>query len=224
MDNASERRGAPCVHIVFGESGAILTALAFINRAYALCWRAASGSTPACQASALSYLEKRLGVEGLLNGQSLDLHYASLPHDKETTETIARGKTVSLIRLTLVLPAILGEASAREVQLLERIALYWGLSYQMIDDLKDLLQSTAEAGKTVARDLLLDRPNVAAAMGTSQAIERLTRFLRFGDNTLRNLLLARPALSFLANLRNELQIELARVIGDAEAMSSGGRS
>src|ERR1035437_7354689 len=36
MDNAQERRGAPCAHIVFGEAGAILSALALINRAYGL--------------------------------------------------------------------------------------------------------------------------------------------------------------------------------------------
>jgi len=31
-------------------------------------------------------------VNGLLNGQSLDLHYAALPHNRETTERIARAK------------------------------------------------------------------------------------------------------------------------------------
>ena len=224
MDNASERRGAPCVHKVFGESGAILTALAFINRAYSLCWRAARGAESNSQASALSYIEECLGVEGLLNGQSLDLHYASLPHNHETTEQIARGKTVSLIRLTLVLPAILGGASTREIQLLERIALYWGLSYQMVDDLKDILQSTSEAGKTVARDLLLDRPNSAATMGTSRAIERLARFLKTGDKTLNSLLVVRPSMSFLGNLRTQLQTELVSVIGNAELITSGERA
>ena len=39
MDNAVERRGAPCVHVEFGEATAILTALALINRAYALIWQ-----------------------------------------------------------------------------------------------------------------------------------------------------------------------------------------
>jgi geranylgeranyl pyrophosphate synthase len=137
MDNAMERRGVPCVHFAFGEAGAILTALALINRAYALSWRAASSCSQPCQTRALAYLEQCLGVQGLLNGQSLDLHYGTLPHNRATTERIARGKTVSLIRLTLVLPAMLGGASNRELQLLERIALYWGLTYQMVDDLKD---------------------------------------------------------------------------------------
>jgi geranylgeranyl diphosphate synthase type II len=223
MDNASERRGVPCVHLAFGETGAILAALALINRAYALIWRAVSGSSPHVQSRALAYIEQCLGLEGLLNGQSLDLHYATLPHNRETTEKIARGKTVSLIRLTLVLPAMLGGASAREIQLLERIALYWGLGYQMVDDLKDVLGSAAEAGKTVARDMLLDRPNVASAMGVSGAVERLTRFIHMGDRTLHRLLKSRLGLSFLGRLRSDLEKELVRVAGKVCAMPVGAR-
>ena len=223
MDNALERRGVPCVHFEFGEAAAILAALALINRAYALTWRAVSGSSPHVQSRALAYIEQCLGVEGLLNGQSLDLHYSTLPHNRETTETIARGKTVSLIRLTLVLPAMLGGASEREIQLLERIALYWGLGYQMVDDLKDVLDCAAEAGKTVARDLLLDRPNVASAMGIPAAIERFTRFIHMGDRTLQRLLQLRPGLSFLGKLRSDLEEELVRVTENACAITLGER-
>jgi len=224
MDNASERRGVPCVHLAFGDAGAILAALALINRAYALIWRSVSGSSPHLQSRALSYIEQCLGLEGLLNGQSLDLHYAALPHTRETTEKVARGKTVSLIRLTLVLPAMLGDASDREIQLLERIALYWGLGYQMVDDLKDVLESAAEAGKTVARDLLLDRPNVASAMGIPGAVERLTRFIHLGDRTLHRLLKSRLGLSFLDKLRSDLEEELVIVTGNVYTMPVGERS
>ena len=215
MDNAVERRDVPCVHLAFGEAGAILAALALINRAYALCWRAVAAAPQPCQASAQAYIEQCLGVDGLLNGQSLDLHYSTLPHNRETTETIARGKTVSLIRLTLVLPAMLGGASVRELQLMERIAQYWGLGYQMIDDLKDVLDSSAEAGKTVARDLLLDRPNAAHAMGVSGAVRRLTRFIHLGDVTLGRLLQTRPELWFLEKLRSDLEEELVHVTQNA---------
>jgi geranylgeranyl pyrophosphate synthase len=224
MDNASERRGVPCVHLAYGEAGAILASLALINRAYALIWRAVSSVSPQIQSLALTYIEKCLGVEGLLNGQSLDLHYATLPHNRETTERIARGKTVSLIQLTLVLPAMLGNATAREIQLLERIALFWGLGYQMVDDLKDVLGTAADAGKTVARDILLDRPNVASAMGIPDAIERLTRFIQLGDKTLHRLLISRPGLSFLGKLRSGLEEELVRVTRNASEMTVGARS
>jgi geranylgeranyl diphosphate synthase type II len=223
MDNALERRGAPCAHIVFGEAGAILSALAFINRAYALAWRAIGACPQSRQPQVLAYLEKRLGVEGLLNGQSLDLHYFNLPHNRETTELIARGKTVSLIRLTLVLPAMLGDASPRDVQLLERIAHFWGLGYQIVDDLKDVLQNTSETGKTVARDVLLNRPNIAVAIGTRGAVQRLARFIVLGDRTLRRLLRSRPALDFLENLRRDLDQELARVTQNACRLMEGDR-
>ncbi len=224
MDNASQRRGVPCVHLAYGEAGAILTALALINRAYALIWKATAGSSPSSQTQALAYIERCLGVEGLLNGQSLDLHYSTLPHNRETTEAIARGKTVSLIRLTLVLPAMLGDASAREIKLLERISMYWGLGYQMVDDLKDVLGSSADAGKTVARDALLDRPNIAAAAGIPQAVERLTRFIHLGDRALRLLLKSRPAMSFLERLRGGLETELIRVTQNACETAAGGHA
>jgi geranylgeranyl pyrophosphate synthase len=223
MDNAMERRGVPCVHFEYGEAAAILAALALINRAYALSWRAISTTPRECAARAMAYIEQLLGVHGLLNGQSLDLHYATLPHNRETTEKIARGKTVSLIRLTLVLPAMLGGASERELQLLERIALYWGLAYQMTDDLKDLLDSEANAGKTVARDLLLDRPNSATAMGIPGAVQRLLRFIDLGDRTLAQLLQARLGLAFLAKLRGGLEEELARITNNLRAEPAGAR-
>jgi len=219
MDNALERRGAPCTHLVFGEDGAILTALALINRAYALTWRAVSGAPRAQQSEALKFIEQCLGVDGVLNGQSLDLHYPDLPHSRETTERIARGKTVSLIRLTLVLPAMLGEAPARELQFIERISLFWGLAYQIMDDLKDILQNSGESGKTAARDVLLSHPNIAVVIGVRAAVQRLTRFIDLGDRVLRSLLASRPELDFLERLRNELQQELARVTRNSCALA-----
>lgn len=215
MDNGLERRGAPCTHIVFGEAGAILAALALINRAYALAWQAIAGCSQSRHADAMAYLERRLGVQGLLNGQSMDLNYFGLPHTRETTERIAQGKTVSLIRLTLVLPAILGDASRREIQLLERIAFFWGLGYQIVDDLKDQLRSAAETGKTVARDLLLDRPNIAAAIGVEGAAQRLARFIKLGDKTLCRLLQSRQSMEFLNDLRRDLDTELGWVTKNA---------
>jgi geranylgeranyl pyrophosphate synthase len=219
MDNAVERRGAPCVHVAFGESTAILSALALINRAYSLIWSAIAACPGGDRRQVMKYVESRLGVDGLLNGQSLDLHYSALPHTRETTERIARGKTVSLIRLTLVLPAMLGDAPAREVQLLERIAVSWGLAYQTIHDLKDVRLGAADTGKTAARDELLDRPNMASAIGICGAVEHLERLLSIGDRTLARLLVHRPSLSFLSTLRSDLEFELRHVTDNACQMA-----
>jgi geranylgeranyl pyrophosphate synthase len=215
MDHAIERRGVRCAHLAFGEAGAILAALSLINRAYALTWQAASNCKSDRQSRGLAYVEQHLGIGGLLNGQSLDLRYSHLPHDRQTTERIAIGKTVSLIRLSLVLPAILSGASAGEIRLLDRMAMYWGLSYQILDDLKDVLQSAAETGKTGARDVSLDRPNIALAIGIPNAVTRLTRLIHLGDRTLQRLLTTRPGVSFLGKLRDDLQTEADRITEDS---------
>ena len=223
MDNALERRGAPCTHLVFGEEGAILTALALINRAYALTWRAVAGSSYPGQVEALAFIENCLGVGGVLNGQSLDLHYSTLPRTLETTEQIARGKTVSLIRLTLALPAMLGGASLRELQQIERISIFWGLGYQILDDLKDVLQGSTPTGKTPARDASMNRPNIAAVIGISGSVRRLTRLIDLGDRAMRSLLVLRRELDFLKRLRCELQLELARVTRDSFVLVEKGK-
>jgi geranylgeranyl pyrophosphate synthase len=212
MDNALERRGSPCVHVEYGEAPAILSALALINRAYALTWRALSTGVPGRQSRAITYIERQLGLEGALNGQSLDLHYATLSHDEATTQRIAIGKTVPLIRLTLVLPAILGGASEREIHQLERLSMHWGLSYQILDDLKDVLRTSHETGKTVARDVLLNRPNMAVAIGLSEASKRLNRLIKLGDKTLTRMLQSRPSLAFMKQLRADMQRDMTEVI------------
>ena len=224
MDDALERRGAPCIHVEFGEAEAMLTALALINKAYELTWRAIAGCGQDRQLKALSYVEQCLGVGGLLNGQSMDLNYSSLKHDLQTTERIAMGKTVSLIRLTLVLPGILGGASPAELQLLDRVAICWGLSYQIVDDLKDVLHTPTKSGKTGSRDVSLGRPNIALAAGVEGAVQRLTRLIGIGDRMLQRVVGLRPGVAFLQELRSQLNTEADEMMVNACEYAAQGAS
>jgi geranylgeranyl diphosphate synthase type II len=125
------------------------------------------------------------------------------------------GKTVSLIRLTLVLPGILGGASPDELQLLDRIAVCWGLTYQIVDDLKDVLHTSEESGKTHSRDVSLGRPNIALAIGIAAALQRLARLIAIGDRMLQRLVDRRPAVAFLQELRVQLDAEANELIDTA---------
>lgn len=209
MDDATHRRGAMCVHQLYGEGAGILSALGLINRAYALLWQAAAQSAPARQAAALRYVESHLGLGGLLNGQSHDLHYSELPLAERSPQKIAMGKTVSLIRLSLVLPAMLGAPPPRVIRLLDRLAIFWGLAYQALDDLKDVLHEDARAGKTTARDNLLDRPNLALTLGASATIERLQKLVRFSARCVSRLQNLAPSLSCLDIPHQRLELEVA---------------
>jgi len=208
MDDASLRRGMPCAHQIHGEGAAILAALALINRAYSLVWKAVAGLPPEVQASALCYLERHLGIAGLLNGQSQDLHYSRLAHPQREPQSIAMGKTVSLIRLALVMPAIVAQARREEINLLERLAVLWGLSYQTLDDLKDVLYTEQGHGKTTARDAYLDRPNIALTMGIPESFDRIERLMNLASRTMTRLARRRGPLAFLREVRVQFNKEI----------------
>jgi geranylgeranyl diphosphate synthase type II len=211
MDDARLRRGMPCVHQVYGESAAMLAALGLINRAYALVWKSVAGLVPDVQADALGYLERYLGITGLLNGQSQDLHYGHLAHSVRDPQMVAIGKTVSLIRLSLVLPAIVAQARSEEFRLLDRLAKFWGLSYQTLDDLKDVLHSEEAHGKTGARDAHLDRPNLALSIGIEESFERIDRLMSLGNRVIARLTRRRERLGFLREVRVQLNREIANL-------------
>lgn len=211
MDDARTRRGMTCVHRVHGEGAAMLAALALINRAYALIWKSVAGIAPGAQGNALSYLEMYLGISGLLNGQSQDLHFAEMPRRRRDPQAVAMGKTVSLIRLSLVLPALVGQAGEVEIRLLERLAVFWGLSYQMLDDIKDVLHSDDSYGKTGARDAQLYRPNLALSIGVEECLDRIDRLMALDAKIVARLTRRNEQLGFLRDVRVQFKKEIATI-------------
>lgn len=180
MDDAKERRGRPCPHVRYGEAAAQLGALSFITRAYAMLWEVVSGLPARRRARATRLVEECLGVSGILNGQARDLHFGRGSRTPEDALSAARSKTVTLIRLTLLLPALIADAPARVLISLERAGESLGLAYQILDDFKDRVFSREESGKTVGRDADLGRPNFVLAAGREAALSRLRRLLRSG--------------------------------------------
>jgi geranylgeranyl pyrophosphate synthase len=186
MDDALERRGHPCPHVVHGEAAAILGALALITRAYTLLWEGIGES----RLAAAALVDECLGVAGILDGQARDVHFrreGASATAAEAAAEVAMAKTVPLIRLALVLPALVAGEGAATLDRLERLAVSWGLSYQILDDFKDRLMGPEETGKTAERDARLGRPNLPALAGPRTAFDRLRRRLAESRAILREL-------------------------------------
>lgn len=181
MDDARVRRGATCVHVVHGEAVALLAALALINRGYALLWQGIGPATAKRRATAGAWIDARLGVAGVLGGQAYDLSGWRGGQTAADVSAVAARKTADLLRLTLVLPALAGRGTPREIQLLDRLALLRGLAYQAADDVKDVLCPVAESGKSAGRDEELGRPNLVSAEGLPAALRRYRRLGETGD-------------------------------------------
>jgi len=180
MDDATVRRGHTCPHLTWGEAAATLGALALINQAYALLWDVIGGLPQERRTRASDLVRETLGVNGILNGQALDLNFADRNRSEDDVLEVAEGKTVTLIRLTTQLPAIAAGASDDEIERLEALSRCWGLAYQIVDDFKDTLMTREETGKSTARDEILQRPNLAMTAGTAGALERLDAMLATG--------------------------------------------
>jgi geranylgeranyl pyrophosphate synthase len=181
MDDARTRRGAVCLHVAHGEAVAMLAALAMINRGYALIWQGIRSASPARRAQAGEWLDARLGVHGVIGGQAADLKgWRGEQSAAEVSEVAAR-KTGDLLRITLALPAIVGNGTRREIRLLDHLGLLRGIAYQAADDLKDVLLSESGSGKTGGRDEALGRPNMILAEGFQATLQRFKRLRQTGD-------------------------------------------
>lgn len=210
MDDAHERRGRPCPHLSFGESSAILAALAFVHRGYGLLWEVLGPLPSAVRQQAIQLVDECLGLQGVLGGQALDLQFDRTVDGSEQIVRVARGKTVSLIRLTLTLTAVVAEASTLDIGHFERLSDSWGLAYQILDDARDRLLSGQEAGKSTARDDALGRPNFSIENGWDSTLSELETLL---ESSRREIAGLSRSVAAVDRLQAVLETETAEVRG-----------
>lgn len=209
MDDAQLRRGQPCAHRVHGEAAAILGALAFINRGYALVGGvfASTGGEPAAQAQV--ELDRCLGAAGLVGGQARDLAFADGVRSPREVGRVAVGKTAAMLVLALRLPVLAAGAGDEEMNTLRALGLYWGLAFQALDDLGDALTTTVVSGKTTGRDRALGRPSFALVLGVPATRRRIARWLALADAGIERLVAGRAGWARLREFQHEFKLAAA---------------
>jgi geranylgeranyl diphosphate synthase type II len=171
FDDASQRRGLPAVHKVYGEAMAVLVGDALLTRAFELL-----AETPPRLARRGLRIVKLLGratgsVEGIIGGQSLE----QVDFGTDIIERYHAMKTAALFRLAAEAGAT--AAGATDSTAWGEVGHSLGLAYQLADDLCDAVGSAEAAGKPVRRDTSLGRPNAVAAAGETVTRERLRSLL-----------------------------------------------
>ena len=154
MDDAALRRGRPTVHRVFGESVALLAALALLNRAYALVAEAATrlALRRYTTEDVVHHLAAAIGSDGLIGGQALDLLASPEEMNLDILEYIHSHKTGALFMAAGELGAMAAEARRRDLEVIARFAKNLGLAFQISDDLLDVLGTPEETGKDTGKD------------------------------------------------------------------------
>ncbi|CAO4143517.1 Farnesyl diphosphate synthase [Methylorubrum aminovorans] len=169
FDDAPMRRQKPSVHATFSVPLAVLTGDALIVAAFETLARGAARS-PARLASLVGLVARAVGSpSGIVAGQA----WESEPH-VDLVE-YQQAKTGALFAAATVAGAAAAGAAPLPWRLLGECL---GEAYQVADDLRDVACRQEEIGKPAGRDATLGRPNAAALLGMSGALERLRRLTR----------------------------------------------
>lgn len=134
MDNDDFRRGKPTCHKVFGEANAILAGDALFTTAFNIIAKYADRRVGL---SIIKELSDAAGADGMAMGQVLDLEHQKRKKSEDTSEKINLLKTAKLFEASAKVGALAAAADPRKVRALQRFGLYFGLSFQLVDDVLD---------------------------------------------------------------------------------------
>lgn len=171
LDNDDLRRGRKTTHVVFGEAIGILTGDALLTEAFV--WLA----RPPGDLRAIREVGEAVDSKGMIGGQVADLEAEAKQGTMEDLEFIHRNKTGKLLTASVVLGGILGGGSEEQIETLRAYGRAIGLAFQIVDDLLDQEQTSAELGKTAGKDLAQGKLTYPALMGAPAARERVTALL-----------------------------------------------
>jgi geranylgeranyl diphosphate synthase, type II len=181
LDNDDLRRGRPTCHKVFGEAIAILAGDALQTQAYEVLSRV--GCPPESRVRIIEEIARGTGtVNGMIGGQVVDLEAERTRPDAETLEYIHRSKTAALITASVVTGGIYAGASSAQVDHLRRFGQAIGLAFQIVDDVLDVTQTSAQLGKTAGKDVASEKATYPALFGLEESRKRAEGFLESAGN------------------------------------------
>jgi len=174
MDDSDLRRGRPSCHKSFDEATALLAGDALQPLAFELL---ATGyaANPALATALVRELALAAGSKLLVGGQTEDMD--GQENDADRIEFILLGKTAAMLSASFAMGAMVGGASAADVEHFRLAGRASGIAFQLVDDLLDLTADAAELGKPVGADAENGKSTYTAMHGvgaTKQRIEALT--------------------------------------------------
>ena len=139
MDNDDLRRGKPTNHVVFGEGTAILAGDGLLTYAFELMARQRQ-IAPEKLAQCIAIFAHAAGPAGMVGGQAFDLESEGNFHiGRDGLELLHQAKTGVIFKAAIDLAALLGDADEKEKQMLDAYAVNMGLTFQITDDILDVV-------------------------------------------------------------------------------------
>ncbi len=170
MDDDDLRRGQPTCHRAFDEAVAILAGDALQAHAFEILANNDFHVEDRRRLEMITLLTQASGSEGMAGGQAIDLASVGKQLSLEQLEDMHRLKTGALIRASVLLGAMCNPAiSDDELKLLGQYAECIGLSFQIQDDILDVVGDTETLGKPKGSDEKMQKPTYPSILGLDES-------------------------------------------------------
>ena len=199
MDDDDLRRGQPSLHKKYNEATAVLAGDAMQSMAIEMLLDNQHFTEKQNNLLAKMLLET-IGSKGMILGQALDIEYESREANESEILLMCELKTGVLIEFCFLAPLMVANATNEKWKRLGKIV---GISFQLIDDLLDLQETSENLGKKSQKDIIRNKKNYPISFGEKKTVELLDTYKVEANNLLQELNLDEHYLSnYIMNLFN----------------------
>ncbi|MGE0030004.1 MAG: polyprenyl synthetase family protein [Steroidobacteraceae bacterium] len=186
MDDDDLRRGRPTTHRAFDEATAILAGDALQVLAFEILAQDPMPTvSDAGRVDMIRLLARASGTQGMAGGQAMDLAATGRRLEPLQIEAMHSRKTGALIRASVLFACAAAPAlPAEQREALDRYGQAVGLSFQIVDDLLDVLGDPLVTGKGAGLDALRGKPTYPAIAGVAAARARANELAQEGIEAL----------------------------------------
>jgi geranylgeranyl diphosphate synthase type II len=168
MDDDDLRRGKPTNHKVFGEGIAILAGDGLLTEAFAIAARC-RGWPRYPHRAIIAELADAAGSRKLIAGQVADLEGEGKKISAAQLKYIHERKTSALLCGSVRLGGMSANCSAARLRGLTDFGCNVGLSFQIIDDILDVTQTSEQLGKTAGKDTAAEKATYPSIVGLEKS-------------------------------------------------------
>lgn len=154
IDNDNLRRGQPTCHTKFDEATAILAGDYLYG--YALENLSKAKLPPELKVNLINDLAA--GMRGVINGEMLDILGEGQNYDQKMLQQTFALKTASLFQTAFIMASRLAnDDSPKTLHLANSLGAYFGLAFQIQDDILGVIGQQDKLGKSVGLDAAADK-------------------------------------------------------------------
>lgn len=188
LDNDDLRRGKPTNHKVFGEGMATLAGDALLNYAFEVMLSSAIDKEDANKyLKAINEVAKHAGIYGMIGGQVVDVESENKVIDKDKLDFIHLNKTAAMIIGCMRAGAIVGGADKEALEKITTYAKNIGLSFQIVDDILDIVGEEEKLGKPIGSDLENHKSTYPSLLGLEESRRIANELIDEAKNTIKDL-------------------------------------